>query len=156
MTETTFAPEQEITRAEYIKMLTGALGMEPDAEAALPFADVPKDHWAYPYVAASYEAGIVQGVSETSFGTDTPISRQDIAVMTQRALEAAGEILEHTEEVKPFADEAEIGQYALQSVQVMQECGILSGTPEGYFYPQQSATRAECAKIVGSLLEKIS
>ena len=149
----TFVPGASVTRAEYIKMLMGALGIAPKAEVELPFADVSKDNWAYGYIAAAYETGIVKGISETEFGADAPISRQDIAVMTERALTVVGKTLEKKTEAAEFADNAGIADYAAGSVRAMQEAGILSGTPEGYFYPGANATRAESAKIIYSVIE---
>lgn len=86
-----FAPNAEVTRAQFMKMLAGVAGAqvgEPDK--ALPFTDVAEGSWYTPYVAWAYQTGVVNGVSATSFAPDAPISRQQICAMLQRLAEKHG------------------------------------------------------------------
>ena len=53
-----FSPQNTVSRYEFVKMITGVCGLvNPDA--TLPHTDIPKDHWAYVYVASAYEAGLL-------------------------------------------------------------------------------------------------
>ena len=54
------------------------------------FEDVPEYQWYYKYAASGVRKGIVNGISKTRFGTGSSISRQDMAVMTVRALDYLG------------------------------------------------------------------
>ena len=147
-----FNPDAPVSRGEFVKMLTLSLDVMPDATAEIPFADVPADHWARPYIAAAYRMGIVSGISETEFGIDQPVSRQDLAVMCNRALEKTGRYLQAIEETIVFTDADTIAAYAQESVDNMQRYGIIDGLPDGRFHPQDSATRAESAKILCGIL----
>ena len=133
-------------------MLTLSLGISPNAAADIPFTDVPVNHWARPYIAAAYRMGIVSGISDTEFGLEQPITRQDLAVLCDRALEKTGRRIQPVEETFSFIDADAIAVYAQESVDNMQRCGIINGLPDGGFHPQDAATRAESAKILCGIL----
>ncbi len=143
-----FAPEQQVSREEAVKMLVLAKGLQPIEQAELPFTDVPAGHWARPYIAAAYEAGIVQGISPTIFDLGQNVSRQDLAVLCDRTL-YVGENSEGTDIV--FMDEAIIAPYALESVKKLGGAGVIDSG--GAFRPEEPATRAECAKILYRLIK---
>ncbi|MCI9625442.1 MAG: hypothetical protein HFI90_01535 [Clostridia bacterium] len=147
-----FHPDAGVSRSEYIKMLTLTLGIAPDTQTELPFTDVSEEHWARPYIAAAYKLGIISGISETEFGVDRAISRQDLAVMTNRALEKMGRQMQQVTEKTEFTDAAAIAPYAAQSVETMQQYGIINGMPDGGFHPLECATRGESAKILCGVL----
>ena len=147
-----FNPDASVSRGEFVKMLTLSLGISPNAAADIPFTDVPVNHWARPYIAAAYRMGIVSGISDTEFGLEQPITRQDLAVLCDRALEKTGRRIQPVEETFSFIDADAIAVYAQESVDNMQRCGIINGLPDGGFHPQDAATRAESAKILCGIL----
>ncbi|MGN0179316.1 MAG: S-layer homology domain-containing protein, partial [Monoglobaceae bacterium] len=53
-----FRPEDEVTRAEFAKMIVAAFGLY-DTEAEAEFSDIPDTHWAYKYVASLDEKGVI-------------------------------------------------------------------------------------------------
>ncbi|MEX2356059.1 MAG: S-layer homology domain-containing protein, partial [Thermaerobacterales bacterium] len=55
----TFRPEGHVTRAEFVKMVLTAFGLDADSAAAAPFHDTGS-HWAHGYVAAAVNTGILQ------------------------------------------------------------------------------------------------
>lgn len=154
MQEGIFAPNAQVTRAQFMKMLAGVAGVqvgEPDK--ALPFTDVTEGSWYTHYVAWAYQTGVANGVSATSFAPDTPISRQQICAMLQRLAEKQGITLpENTAEIT-FKDQESIQDYAKTAVTAMQKAGLLSGYEDGSFRPANHATRAESAKILEAFLE---
>lgn len=141
-----FAPRDRVTRAEFVKMLTAALEI-PDGEGDMQFADVSPGDWAYPYIKKAYQAGIVNGISDTLFGGNAYISRQDMAAMVCRALAAAGRRASGSTEEK-FADDMSIAAYAGSDVYALKAMGVLTGDADGYFRPNDSANRAEAAKVI--------
>lgn len=46
----TFRPDQSLTRAETVAMISKLLGRAPLSDAAPTWSDVPQDHWAYGYI----------------------------------------------------------------------------------------------------------
>ncbi len=141
-----FAPQDSVTRAEFVKMLTAALEIQEGTEE-MNFSDVAQSDWSYPYIKKAYQAGIVKGISDTAFGGNTYISRQDMAVMVCRALEAAGRSTAGAAEEK-FADDASIAAYSNESVYVLKAMGVLNGDEQGRFNPANHASRAEAVKVI--------
>ena len=82
--DNSFKPNQFVTRAEFCKLLSIVIDSK-STENPIPFEDVTEKHWAYPYVSNLFDLNIIKGISEHSFAPDAFISRQDIAVMLQRA-----------------------------------------------------------------------
>ncbi len=147
-----FAPADSVTRAEFIKMLTGAFALSGAAD--IKFDDVPKGHWSYDYIAAAVANKIANGISETEFGANEKITRQDMAVFCNRIIELK-DIEVKGEEIK-FSDEEKIAPYASESVKVLARAGIINGTGDGNFAPANNATRAEAAVIIYRLSEYCS
>ena len=142
-----FAPDDFVTREEFVKILIGAMDVTDDA-ASCVFEDVKETDYFYKSLATAVDAGIIQGTGNGKFGTGESITREDIAVICVRAAEFLGLSLPKNVGEAEFTDRAEISGYALQSVKTMQQAGILNGRESGSFAPRQSATRAEAAKII--------
>lgn len=86
---TGFELEQGATRAQGLVMFLRLLGKEPEAmacTASTPFTDVPRNHWAYGYVAYAYSTGLVNGTSLTTFSPDAPVTAQHYMTFLLRAL----------------------------------------------------------------------
>lgn len=142
-----FHPGGSVTREEFVKMLLGALGIEA-SQMESSFSDVNANEWYAPYVATAAELGIVGGIGEGVFGVGQTITRQDMAVMVQRALEATGKTLAQEGEPKVFADADTISGYAASAVEMLVRAGVISGDENNYFHPNDSLTREQAAKII--------
>ncbi|MDO5398387.1 MAG: S-layer homology domain-containing protein, partial [bacterium] len=148
--ETQFCPDDNITRAEFVKLLIGMLkyaGKIDIGGAECSFNDVAADAWYYEAVAAAVSNGIVTGMSETEFAPDANITRQDMAVMLSRAVKAAKLATADGAELI-FNDEAEIAGYAADAVNQMTKAGIINGFEDGCFLPEANATRAQAAVML--------
>lgn len=148
-----FAPSDFVTREEFAKMLTLVLGCV-DNSAECSFRDVLPGAWYYSYVASGVKTGLIKGVSEESFGTGKNISRQDIAVLINRAASFAGITLGNTKATE-FSDFKDVADYAKEAVLAISGAGLVNGTGEGKFEPNRGATRAETAKILYGFLKLI-
>jgi hypothetical protein len=141
-----FEPERKVTRSEFAAILLRLLGVEPAASQASPFADVAPDDWFSGVVGAAVKLGIVNGVSDTVFAPDRPITREQMALMLARALKleapatAAGSGVE-------FADAADIDVSALPAIRVVAAAGLMDGADAGRFLPQEAATREMAAAV---------
>lgn len=144
-TADSFAPADNITRDEFVKMLVGLLGLY-DTNSSVIFADVRQGEWYYHYVASAYENGIITGMDNGNFGVGHLISRQDICVMVSRGagMSAVGG-------GKSFSDYDSIDSYARESVKALSSNGIIFGMNDDLFAPKMNATRAQAAKILFEL-----
>ena len=145
-----FYPNDNITREEFVKMLTVAYKLNIENKTA-KFTDVNADDWFMPYVAAALENGIVNGVSDDMFGTGQNITRQDLAVMAYNAALKNG-VEFNTEDVQKFSDDDKISDYAKTAVYALKSQDIVNGIDSKNFAPQDTATRAEAAKILYALI----
>lgn len=146
----TFAPQNNVTREQFLKMLLLATDVELKA-GKNPFGDVDENAWYKEYVLTAKELGIVNGISATEFGIGTNISRQDMAVMISRATEKLGIKLERQRTVA-FADADKVSQYATDAVNFMKSTGLIQGF-NNEFRPLDNLTRAEASKVICSLMD---
>ena len=140
-----FRPDNYITRAEFTKLILTVFGINEGGTAS--FADVSKDAWYAPFVAAAQENGIING-SGDSFFPENNITRQDAAVIICRVLNKL------SQEKLSFWDLDDIADYALPSVAYLASIGVINGYADNSFKPNGSITRAEVSKIICTLYEK--
>lgn len=80
-----FHGEKILTRAQLTKVACQLLGVTVD-EKAVPTFDDAKDNWAAAYIAAAYDAGIINGKSAAVFDPDAPVTRYQAAMIFARML----------------------------------------------------------------------
>ncbi|MNW35195.1 Endo-1,4-beta-xylanase A precursor [compost metagenome] len=150
-----YQPDLAVTRAQFVKLLVESLNLRTGTDET-GFTDTLKGAWYYEAVAAAKEAGIIQGYEDGRFGVNEPISRQDIAVMVDRALAYVKLTLNSTTQIELYKDESDLSSYAKQSVARLSEAGVLNGLSEGRFAPLENATRAQAAVIIYRILQAIN
>ncbi len=149
-----FSPEKTLSRYEYIKMITGVCGII-DASANAPQRDVNFSHWCYEYAASAYSAGILDIYSEKILNGEAPITREEIAYLSVKAMEYAGFIENDGKAVNLFDDKAAMSEYAIEPIAILSSLNVINGRGDGIFSPKDYATRAEAAKIVYNILNII-
>lgn len=147
-----FAPNDFVTRAEAVKMILLAFDIA-DGSAKCNFEDVSENSWYYSYIAKASEMEIIFGYDNGTVGAESPITREDFAVIIARALSKMGVQLSEVEENSEFADSDNIAEYAKEAVKILQQADILNGTDENKFMPKKTTTRAEAAKVIAALLD---
>ncbi len=79
--DTEFAPENPITRAEFCKMAVKFLGLTTSG-VTHTFSDVPKSHWAAEYISVMAAQGYINGVGDGRFEPETEITlNQAVKIM---------------------------------------------------------------------------
>lgn len=79
----TFAPNIPITRAQFVAICSRFATITLEGKC---FEDVPESHWAEDYISTAASFGWVNGVSDTVFAPDRPITRAETAAMVNRVL----------------------------------------------------------------------
>ncbi|KKB34768.1 S-layer homology domain-containing protein [Bacillus thermotolerans] len=82
--EEQFHPNRELTRADLAHMLVKAFNL-PIADNA-SFTDVPDSHWAAEDIRSIAAAGIISGTSATTFSPNKPVTRGELSVFINNAL----------------------------------------------------------------------
>ena len=156
MTETTFAPEENVTRAQFAMILYRAVGAPGTEGMENPFTDL-RDEWYRDAIIFLTNIGVVYGTTDTTFDPDANITREQMIAMLYRAYKLAmGEVVEE-DALSRFVDKESVSAYALEAMNWAAAYGILSGTTiEGktglYIDPQGTATRAQAAKVMVDFL----
>lgn len=142
--------DKKVTRAEFTAMIARALGLKASGAAA--FADVKGNAWYGAAVAAAAENGIVTGDRGGRFNPNADISRQEMAVMLQRALEYRKVAVPQEGGGASFSDQADLADWARDAAQALRKLGLMEGDATGSFKPLDPASRAETAKVISMLL----
>ncbi|MDF2922229.1 MAG: hypothetical protein K0R57_1143 [Paenibacillaceae bacterium] len=135
-----FRPDNGITRAEFIKILTLALKLEQ--KTGKVYADTAS-HWARDYIAMANDYGIASGYNDTTFAPDEPLTREQMVVMIANALR-----LPLTEEEPGFKDMAMVSDWARGPLLAAQKNGLILDYPDMEFKPSAGATRAEAVNVI--------
>lgn len=138
--DSTFRPDNNITRAEFATVLVKAFKLAP--QSGKTFADTT-GHWAGKDIATASHYGIINGYDEASFGPDDLITREQMAVMIVKAAK-----LSNSAEGVPFKDSGDISHWASRSVETAAIQGIIKGYPDKTFKPKGNATRAEAVTVI--------
>ena len=151
ISDTEFAPANNIKRGDFILILTRMLGV--NNEFTENFADVPESAYYYQAIGSAKAAGIAQGSGE-NFMPENSIIRQDLITLAYRAFLAKGYITETTDltSLDTFGDKDSISDYAKTSMASMVKAGIIQGS-NGNVNPKGFATRAEVAVMCARLVE---
>ena len=111
-------------------------------------------HWANGYIAALNDSGVIAGDGAGHFLPDSNITREAFAVMLCRYLAPEQSFSSVT---LPFADAADISDWANDGVRAMYALGVTTGSRdlrgELCFNPKAGISRQEAVTMLGRLLE---
>lgn len=147
VSDTEFAPQNNIRREEFVALLARMAGLENSAENA-GFSDVASDAWYKDVLNAAYSKGIISGKPDGSFGAGENVTRQDMAVMINNMADKGIIDITDTGAEISFSDKESISGYAEASVEIAVKAGIITGYTDSTFRPLNNATRAEAAAII--------
>lgn len=140
-----FFPDDNVTRAEFVKILVSAYNIDA-VGTNMSFTDVNNSDWYYTYILKAFNAGVISGLSETSFAPGSAITRQDAAVILKRILDNKG--VELTQSNTGFSDYDKVSDYAKDAVGKLSYKGIIKGFEDNTFRGSNTITRAEAAQLI--------
>lgn len=142
MGDGTFAPYDKALRGQVVTMLHRIMG-KPAAESVAGFTDLTADY----YIEAvnwAVETGVVKGYSETEFGPDGCITRQDLVTLLYRMEQSP----ESGGDLSGYTDASDVRDYALNAMKWAVEKGIINGYEDNTLRPAGEATRAEVCAVL--------
>lgn len=152
--ENSFAPDAPMTRAMTVTTLyniSDGMGGTGDVE----FEDVHETDDYYKDVRWAVSNKIAFGFSDTYFGPEDRISREQFMAMLYRCEQRNGGGYDDDEEYKlPYSDADEISEYALEAASWLNENNILTGYSDNTLRPKDYITRAEAAAVMEKYLER--
>lgn len=121
---------------------------EPEIPVEL-FSDVPENNWAFPYVMALYERGIVSGGGDGRFYPEKQVTRAEFVKMLA-GVAGAKVSLQKSTQFKDVPRDSWFAPYVAWAY----EKGITKGITETEFGPHALITREQMATLVVRLCEK--
>lgn len=132
----TFSPNDVCSRYQIVMFLWRAAG-QPEAKAAVSFADVKPGDIFYEAVQWAVERGITKGTSSTSFSPFAPCTRGQIVTFLYRSAGSP-----KVSGACNFSDVSS-GSFCHDAVIWASSEGITNGTSAGRFSPNEGCTRAQ-------------
>lgn len=146
-----FMPDNKVTCAEFVKMLTSAFAV-PETENTENFADVEGSAWYAEFVLKAKNAGILEGDTDGNCNPSANLTRERAAVILARTLEKSGIALGKTASPKIFGDGQQISDWAFAHIAKLQTAGVIDGDGDGNFCPANTLSRSEAAKLISKSL----
>ena len=177
MTDISFEPDGAVTRAQYLKMIMEATGIATVNYRQGECLEAKDADWYSPYLQSALDKGLVphsmitgfrenviysvdengkatdsKVVYQGAFNGDLPITREEMAVLTEYCHQYTRTVLTNKavdrSSVKKFKDQADISEWAQNSVMLACANGFIEGMDDAAFCPKENATRAQAATII--------
>ncbi len=151
----TFRPDEPVTRIEFVAALMDLIYVEPQGgwDPNDFFYDSVDDDSLTWYSMLAKFYGVVVGSPNGSFRPNEPITRQDMFVVTRRAMGVVGLMPEMmTMQFVVFNDWDSVAGYAQNPIQDLARLGLANGS-NGNIRPSDRATRGEAAQLLYNLLQ---
>lgn len=155
VTEKTFDPNREITRAEFAAIAVRAFGLQDETAKGQGFEDVASDSWYSEYVNTASAYGLLKGYNDGSFKPTQHISRQEATAILARAIKLAKIDASVTDinTLSAYKDANEVSEWAQINVSYLVEKGIMAGDTTGKLHVRNAVTRAETAALMQRILK---
>lgn len=145
--ESTFEPNGNMTRAMLVTLFW-RMESEPAVTSSAAFEDVAAGSWYADAVNWANGEGIVTGFSDTEFGPENAITREQIAVLLYRYEQYKGNDVSARADLSGYSDYAQISGYAQDAMSWANAEGLMTGRTASTLDPKGTATRAEIATLL--------
>ena len=159
-----FAPEGKLTRAELAQILYNCEkeavkggGKPENGKISVQFTDLVADEWYIPAIQWAASNGIVKGDGEAdgnTFRPDDPVNREEMVTMLHRYMVKYlgrtdfSEAATGSTDWKTFSDYKDVSDWAQNAFEWAVKYGIINGDDGNKLNPQNTATRAQAAKVM--------
>lgn len=151
---TRFDPELDLTRGTIVTVLW-RMENKPQAENSQPFLDVKEDQFYTDAVTWAAENKIVLGYTNTSFGPDDSITREQMAAIMYRYTNFKKLTVVDGADLTSFVDSDKISDYAKVPMAWANAETLIKGKENNRLDPTGTATRAEVATVLHRLYTSI-
>lgn len=144
---TDFAPEATFNRAMMATVLHRLAG-NPEHGWHYPFRDVFDMAWYCGPIAWAYENNLIGGMTTTSYAPESPITREQLAVMLMRYAQFQGYDTSKSVALYQYQDAGKVSDYAQPAMEWAVSIGLIGGRTLDTLAPQDTATRAEVSVML--------
>jgi hypothetical protein len=155
----TFRPNASITRAEFMKLLSAAMRLEP-SHGLTGFAEegAAAPHWSFSqgYIPAAVGSGLLNPPDYANvLSPDTPITRREIVLAAVRALGQV-QMAKQSQASLKAPDAAAYPDWLRGYAATAMAAGIIHGYDDGSLGLSRTATRAEALVMVQRILDRVT
>jgi hypothetical protein len=157
VTDREFAPDDPITRSEFVSTVVMAFDML-DLDARATFTDLEPAAWYYHAVATAESAGLVHAYEDGTFRGMQNMRKDELTVVSSNALvERMGYIT--PTDIEPilarYLDRPEIESWAEGGVALATQSNVLIFRADGLFGPAGAMTRGDAAIVLYRLFNRV-
>lgn len=155
MTPERFEPEGLVSRGMLVTVLFRMDGASV-GDVKSSFADVKIGSYYEDAVAWAENHRIVTGYSETRFGPNEVVTREQLATILYRYAGYKGYDVSKVQQLRGFLDSSKVSAYAKNSMEWAVGEKLMGGVSADRIEPQGSTTRAQLATIIARFSQKTS
>ncbi len=142
-------PNEQVTRAQFTKILVNALSLKEGANTKA-FPDVNPAKWHNEFIRIASSQGIISGREDGKFYPDQYITRDEMAMMIYRAFK---DTVTFQPSTRTFKD-VPASSKAYEAVNKLTANGIIQGYEDQTFKPGNRATRGQAIAIMDRALHQ--
>lgn len=146
-----FNPNNNTTRAEFLKMIIGTIGGDiTNISKTTPFSDVSELSWYAPYIAYAVKNNLINATLQTFRPNDT-ITREEAMKILTLSLK-----LDTSKFTSTSFSDVTVDSWFVKYIEAAKEQHIISGQVVDnklIFRPKDNITRAEISKILASQIK---
>jgi S1-C subfamily serine protease len=148
--ELSFRPNENVTRAQFAKLLLNAMGIKPQ-KMEQKYKDVVPNRWYTDYINTAEEYGIISGYQDGTFKPGANITRGQVSAMIVRAFNKSITFPSVTQQM--FSDISSKTTFSKEINQAA-SLNIISGYRDGQFKSANLANRAQAVVMIARALSK--
>lgn len=142
----TFKPNNNVTRAEAVKMIGEALSLDGTLRRT-KFPDVSSKMYASGFIDAANKLSIINGYPDGTFKPGKSITRGEMAFIMKEAFN-------YKDSYKRTFSDVPSKKYYFSAVNALQHAGVIDGYEDGTYQPDKPITRSEFATLLANQLNK--
>lgn len=144
-----FKPENNITRAEAVKISAVISGRNYEITPEGYMADIDKTMWYAPYYFVCKDILPSKWIKADEYLPENAITREDAVYLVLSSLGYEKEFKNSNEKlIESFKDSADISPEFVSAMAFATENGIIKGNPDGSLLPKSEIKRCEIASIL--------
>lgn len=147
VSETTFAPNAEMSRAMIVAVLYRLEG-NPIVADKSAYTDIENGQWYTDAVIWASKNQIVEGYGDRAFGVNDIVTREQLATVLYRYSKYKSLDMTKTTSLEKYVDAGAIGDFAQSGMNWANAEGLITGTSANTLDPKGMVTRAQAATVL--------
>lgn len=156
MTDTVFAPAENLERGQLATIIYRMNG-SPETAYEYRFPDVKDGQFYSSAITWAYDAGVIEGYEDGTFGPSDRITREQLATMLNRYAEKMGYDTTRMGNLEDYQDAGNVSEFAVNGMKWAVGARIIKGDGKrlDLLNPQGDVSRAVCATMISRMISYV-